>query len=275
MLTPLNYQNYRAFLKDYFGRPTSGRRLSLSAFARRGGMSPSYLSRIVGGQRHLSIAAASRISHLLDLSPEEETHLMRLVAAEKVPGDSLADQMMRRRIAVTTRAPSRRITNEQFDLVADWQHFAILALTNTRDFKPSPAWIGRRLGIPSSVARDALERLLNCGLLKKEGLTVRALEDAEIETPPDVPSKAVRENHRQHLALAEAALREIELEMREFVNSTLAMTLADVPKAKRRLRMFVERFSKDLEKKPGDELFQINVQFYRLSKKDQGVPNAG
>jgi len=229
-----------------------------------------YVSRIVGGKRHLSMAAASRISHLLDLSPEEENHLMRLVASERMPGDSAAVRMVRRRIASSAKTAMRTISKEQFNMVADWHHFAILALTNTRGFLPSSAWIGKRLGIPALVAREAVERMLKCGLLKKEARGYRALEDAEIETPHDIPSQAVRENHRQHLALAESALRELEVEMREFVNSTMAMNLNDVPKAKRRIRLFLDRFTKDLEKKPGDELFQMNIQFYRLSKHFDG-----
>jgi len=72
------------------------------------------------------------------------------------------------------------------------------------------------------------------------------------------------------LGLAQAALREIPVELREFNNLTLCMNPSDVPRAKKALRDFMDKFSRDFESIPGHELFQMNIQFYLLSKKERG-----
>lgn len=46
------------------------RNMSMRAFARVGGLSHSYLSRVVSGKRHLSLVSASKISQILDMSRE-------------------------------------------------------------------------------------------------------------------------------------------------------------------------------------------------------------
>lgn len=266
MISLLNYQSYRLYLRDLLLEKATERKLSLRAFARLGSISPSYLSRVISGQRQLSVAAASKLSYVLDLGPEEESHMMRLLAAERLTEGSRVGRLVRQRVAATKKNDTHTVNTALFQTVADWQHFAILSLMNLADFRPDAQWIGQRLGIPADTARAALDRLLKMGLAKKERNTIVAVNEGEVETLHDTPSQAVRENHRQHLALAEAALRDLQPELREFANTTMSLAMQDLPKAKRRIRLFLDRFIRDLERKPGQELFQFNLQFYQLTK---------
>jgi len=106
------------------------------------------------------------------------------------------------------------------------------------------------------------------GLLKpfERSFTIHS---ANLETPPDIRHAAVKENHRQHLEKAKEALDSISLELREFTNLTFSMNADDVSKAKKSIRKFVDQFERDFEKKPSDQVFQLNMQLYPLTITDR------
>ncbi len=269
MISPLEYQDYQTFLQDLFSSKVSQRNMSLRGFARIAGISHSYLSRVMNSQKTLSIASASKISQILDMTPEEEAHLMRLVARDQLAENSRSGQQLRARILKTKRSPQNKVTLDNFKAVAEWHHFAILALLNTKEFRGTGRWIGERLGIPHEIAKESFERLVKLGFIRKENGKYVAMNDGDIETPHDVASQAVRENHRQHLHLAGLALTSLPPEQLEFQNASIPMNKADIPKAKKRLRLFMDAFIRDLEKNPGEEVFQVNLQFYMLSKNSE------
>lgn len=266
MISPLEYQDYQSFLRQLFANKVSQRKMSLRGFARIAGMSHSYLSRVMNSQKSLSIGAASKISQILDLSPEEEAHLMRLVARDQLTESSRSGQQLRARILKAKRTPKSVLSQDQFKAVAEWHHFAILALINTKDFRGTGKWIGERLGIPTEVAKESFGRLVKLGFILKKDGKYSVVNDGDIATPHDVPSQAVRENHRQQLHLASMALTSQTVEEIEFQNASIPILKSDIPKAKKRLRLFMDQFIRDLEKNPGEEVYQINLQFYALSK---------
>jgi uncharacterized protein (TIGR02147 family) len=229
-------------------------------------VSPSYLSRVLNGKRNISAPVASKLSHFLNLTPEEESHFLRLIARDQIDETESIRLGIQRRLESAKSSNPKTISTEDFKTISEWYYFAILSLAGTKDFKSNPQWIARRLGIDPETAGNAFAHLLRLGYFKIENGNYRADESANIETPPGVASTAVRENHRQHLALAANALQEIPLELREFVNCGVPMKVADVASAKKRIQNFFDGFIKDMDRTPGDEVFQLNIQFYQLTK---------
>jgi uncharacterized protein (TIGR02147 family) len=266
MISPVSFSNHQEYLKAVIIERASERGSSLRAFASHLGISHSFLSRILSGERHLSVTAAVRIGRVLDLAPEEESHLLHLVALQHMKPTSRDAIASRSKVDRIVFRKSRDINNPAFKTIAEWQHFAILALSKTDGFRADPAYISKRLGIPFDVSRDSLERLVSVGLATKNGKRFVITPDVDLATKIDFPSSAVQENHRQHIIGAERALKSTPVDQREFINCTFAMNRRDMQKAKRRLRLFANRFMKDLEKDGGDELFQFNLQFYPLTK---------
>lgn len=265
MISPNAYTNHRDFLKAAIAERASARGLSLRAFAAHAGLSASFLSRIVAGQRHLSAAAAVQIGRVLDLGPEEEAHLLQLVALQHLKVDTKVEKSLRSRVYRSAHGNAKVVSNEAFKAIAEWQHFAILGLSRTQGFRPEAAWIAKRLAIPKGEAEAALERLAALQFIRLVNGRYVFSREVDVETKIDAPSRAVRENHRQNLLGAERALTNVPVEFREFINCSFAMNRRDVPKAKRRLRLFLDRFMRDLETEGGEELFQTNLQFYPLT----------
>jgi uncharacterized protein (TIGR02147 family) len=266
-----DYNDYRAYLKAVLeDKARKNPTFSLRAFARLSGLSPSHLSRAMSGQKRLSATTAHLISSSLGHSPREASHLLNLIELEKATDERKRGKILSRLSTPKTK-PSQIVPIEAFRAIADWYHFAILGLTNTKNFQDNAQWIARRLGIKPLEAKFAVERLVGLDLLKQTKKGLRVNEEANITTTDDVPSAAINENHRQHLELATRALKEIEVELREFNNVTLAMNLSDIPKAKKMIRAFIDHCNSELETIPGQELYQLNIQLYPLTRTEKGL----
>lgn len=267
MTSVLTYADYRLFLRHVLNEKSKQNPLfSLRAMARMLDMSPSHLSRTLNGSKRLSSVLARQVSVMLNHTPEEADHFSTLVELEIAKDQDRRTRLLKRIHRAQSRKP-KAIAPQIFRTLADWYHFAILTLIKTRGFRDEPLWMSRRLGIEQNDARMALDRLLNIGLVEKVGRTYHAVNDADIITGgQDVLSPAIQENHRQHLDLAKTALQNLAPEMREFNNLTLAMNPSEIPKAKEMLRNFIDKFNDEMESEGASEVFQLNIQFYMLSR---------
>ena len=271
-----DYDDYRAFLRACLEeKARKNPAFSLRAFARDTGLSPSHLSRALSGQKKLSGSSAHLISANLELNSKESSYFQTLIELEKSKsfdkdGGSQNGTRLLKNLGREHKGKVKVLSLEMFQAVAHWYHFAILALTNTKGFQSNAGWIAQRLGIKALDARFAVDRLLDLGLLKEKNGAWTAENDAKLSTTDDFRSAAIQENHRQHLQLADKALENFPVELREFNNITLSMNLGDLPKAKKRIREFVEKFNEEMERNRGDEIFQLNVQFYPLSQQEKG-----
>jgi uncharacterized protein (TIGR02147 family) len=263
----LDFEEYRPFLRAIV-EEKSKKGFSLRGLARLAGMSPSHLSRTLSGQKKLSAASAHKLSVALNQTPEESDRLLSLIELEKTEDNQIRSKILKRMSRNSPSTPST-VSLDVFRVIADWYYFALVALASTRNFKGDSYWIARRLRIKPFEAKMALERLVTLGLIKKAGRSFEPVNDADISTTDDLASAAIKENHSQHLSMAQRAMHEISLELREFNNLTLAMNLADVPKAKKMIRDFVDRFDQEFKRQPADEIFQMNLQFYLLSKPER------
>ncbi len=268
MTSPLDFQSLPDFLNQTLReKKQRNTRYSLNSLARSMDVSSSYLSRIIHRQRHPSTVFISKLSRSLQLTPEETVHILKLAELDETTGKTR--KILLREVLQNQRKKVRVIQDDQFKTIADWYHFAILSLAQTRQFKDNPAWISKRLGISEEQASSALKRLYEQKLMIKSGNQFRVVEGGDIQTNHDMISLAVQENHKQHLRLAEKALENIPIELREFANTSIPMNLSDTKLAKKKIRQFLDRFIRDMEKSPGHEVFQFNLQFYMLSQVDK------
>lgn len=268
-----DYNDYRAFLRASLEEKTrKNPSFSLRAFARSAGVSPSHLSRSLRGQKTLSVSSGRMIALGLGLTSREASRLQSLIELERATKRDV-DPKLLAKIAAQTGASKNRsklVSLEVFQLISHWYHFAILNLAGTRGFQSSATWIAQRLGLRSLEAKIAVERLLELGLLEDRGGKWTAANGGQLSTTDGVKSAAIRENHRQHLEKAAVALEEIPIELREFHNLSLVMNLKDLGKAKQAIRDFVEEFNREQERENGEEVFQLNIQFYPLTKIQKG-----
>ncbi|MGZ3682630.1 MAG: helix-turn-helix domain-containing protein, partial [Bdellovibrionota bacterium] len=97
---------------------------SLRAFAKSLGFSPAFVSKLLKGQRRFTEATINRVAQRLEIDPADFVRF-RSAAQKKKPAGAAAE---------SDGAAFRRIELDQFQLIADWYHFAILELTTVKGF---------------------------------------------------------------------------------------------------------------------------------------------
>lgn len=225
---------------------------SLRGFAKYLGVSKTALSDVLNGKRHLSAKNALKVADKLSLSPDQTKDLVAEARGTQVQSKpTLATEL---------------IDDDNFRMISDWYHYAILNLTRIKSNRADAHWIAKRLGITPLQARTAMLRLCRMGYLDlKEGKLVRTV--APLDTPLHVSTQAVRNYQKQNLRLAEVSIERDELERRYFSSMVLATRPERVLKAKKMISEFRERLTNYLECENPTDVYTLGIQVFPLTVK--------
>ena len=162
---------------------------SLRAYAKRLGLDPSALSRILAEKIPITRKSGEIILTALGIPID---------AQEKI----LKDLKLRDNTRGGTGLP-RLMDLDQAQQMSDWVHLSILALAQTRDYQPDPEWIAARLNTTPARVEAALQSLLELGMMKpgKKGPEI-AHHDLELQADPSDPRSInlIREGLKQALS---------------------------------------------------------------------------
>lgn len=155
---------------------------------------------------------------------------------------------------------------DTFQVLSEWSHFAILALSNLRDFQSDPEWIARTLRIEPAVAKAAIERLVRLSLLVEKKGKLRAVSRQIVAA--EKAKEAVHRFHRELLEKAAEALLSQSSEERE--SSTMFMTVdaARLAEVKEKMKQFRRRLAASMDKDKTDRLYCLSTHFFRVSSQD-------
>ncbi len=152
---------------------------------------------------------------------------------------------------------------EQFKLISNWYHFAILELCDVEGFQSDVKWIGHKLGISEFIAKDAVDRLISLRLLEIVDGVLRKSADNSIRS---IPSEAIKRFHEQHLENAKKAMRDFEFTVRDFSGTTVCTSPQQMEKAKKLIKEFRSELTELLESGPKTHVYHLAVQLFPLSK---------
>ena len=236
---------------------------SLRAYARKLELSPSALSEILNGKRKISQKMAARILDRMNLSPEITAPVLNLFG--KTKSLDFMESDIEPDLPTPTPIDFLQLSSDQFNLIAEWQHFAVLSLMETKNFKSDISWIARKLNITIPQANASIERLIRLGFVfqknKKFVTNKRALL-----TSDNIPNQAVRKSHYGDLNLAEKALDHIPVESRDFTSITIAANKNNIVKARKLIREFQDKLTLCLEQGEKDEVLKFSFYLYPLTQ---------
>jgi len=210
----------------------------------------------MSGKRRLTKALAEKIADRLMLVPAERSQFFAALDGKKRQGAS----------SVSDRA-FQLVEADEFHVIADWYHFAILSLAETSGFTDDPAKIAGQLNISSVEARAALERLRRLGLLVGDGDQVRPAQPAA-RTGSGIPSSAIRRFHVQHLKIAEQRLAEVSVAERDYTGITMAIDPRHLPAAKDLIKRFRRELAELVESDQRTDVYHLAIQLYPLTGKN-------
>lgn len=262
----------RMLVEEFESRQKRNPSYSLRAYARDLDLQPSNISEILRGISGLSAQSGAEIAKRLQLS-EEETHwFVRSIEAHHARDLRRRQSAQEELKSISSRNGLDELSLERFKIIKDWYHFALLELTDIEGFSSDPAWISKRLRISEKETRDAIDRLIEFGLLERT-------EDGGLKQTRNtwvsggVPSREIRKHHAQILQKAEGALSTVDINSRDFSAMTMAIPQSKLPEASKLIQEFRRQFVRMLETStdPKDRVFILGVQFFPVD--DPSVEN--
>jgi len=231
---------------------------SRRAFSRKLGLSAGAISELFSGQRNISAKLAERLSQVLGLDPQERSELLALFP-KKAKRKKLSDDSR------TVAANYLQLTADQFRVISEWYHFAILTLMRTVGFKNDPDWIAQRLNMSSKNVIAALNRMKRLGMVHEDQAGLLSRQKARYRTSDDIANDSVAHAHSQYLNKALEAL-ERPVHQRDFTSIMLSIRPDQLPRAKEMIRKFQDDLSAELEVGPQTEVFQMCIQVFPLTQ---------
>lgn len=235
---------------------------SLRAYARDIGIHPATLSQIINGKRPLPLKDSASVAQKLNLGPKEKTLFMESLIRSK----STLDQIK------LSDEDTRFILDESYyKVIAEWEHYALLELYDLKDFMGTPEEIATKLDLTLNRVEVVIKNLLTCGLLERDAEGNLQKAHARITTTEDIKSQALRDSHKEVLAMGANKLDEIAVELRDFSSLTMALDLNKLPEAKSIIREFRLKMIEMLEGGNRSDVYQLAIQFYPLTKIEDTV----
>ena len=221
---------------------------SLRAFARDLGIGLGSMSEVISGKRDLSRKNLLKVLQNLEVSPGQK----KIFLDPSIIKDR------------TQEEDHQLLLEDQFKLISDWYYLAILNLAKIKSNKADPRWVSLRLGIEPYQAIEALERLQRLELLRIE--KKRMFRTAKgLTTSSDLPSTAIRKHHSQNLALAEKAIHNVPVELREFGSVTMPVNLKKLTKLKELLLKTRKKAADLLEDEQATEVYTLSFQLFPVT----------
>lgn len=246
--------------------------LSIRLLSQKMGISHSYLSRALQGQKGLSKTQVDQLCKLLDVNEITRALLDKalITEASKRRGIESVDTHVGSKTSFVALEDFEEIKDREFTLYDEWYLIPIMDLTTLKHFKSDPKWIGAKLGISIDEADKALTKLLDNGYLKPKakGLT-KTDQKMRIHT---VKSLAKIRSYHKHMMLK--ALEELEtktddesFQKRLISGISIAVNPDNIPKARQIIQAAMHEVATVLLEGSCTELYHLNTQLIPLLKK--------
>lgn len=224
---------------------------SLRAFARSLGMDSSTVSAILKGKRPVTVKTARRILDGLHITDpgEAQALLLETVAGSSGGADSGYTEL----------------DLDVAEAISSWEHFAILALMELKDFSGQERAIAERLNIPLGIVLECLGRLSKLGLVANRHARW-ALTGKNMATPTGAHSAALREGHKQAIFRALRSLDQDSVGVRDVSGITMAISRERLGEARKMIQEFRRRLSSYLEGGRRNSVYRLNIQLFPLTQ---------
>lgn len=258
MRAPETSKQYRHWLiEDYSRRRERNAGYSLRAFARDLKVSKTALSDVLSGRRDFSKKAAVKVAQALTWSPKRTAVMLNEVARGSSATSLKTDSV--------DRTEFLQLQEDQFKLICEWYHIAILNLARLKRHSADPKWIARRLGISEVEAKGALNVLERLVLIEiKREKIVRT--SAPVKAGGDEPSTWIRKYHRQNLRLAEESLERDPITRRVVSALSFPMNAKTLPLAEKKIAAFKHEMAELFETPNTDDVYTISIQLFPVTR---------
>ncbi len=239
---------------------------SLNSFARFLSLSPSQLNEVLSGKCGLSPEKALKITKKLPISKGDSD--LFVLSAKASHSRRKADRLSaKKELDALLNSDTYQITNESFNLIANWYNMAVLELTAFKDFSFTSKWISKTLKITDRQAKESIQCMKTLNLFKKiKGKFIR--QEGFIESVHDTPNSAIKNYHIQMLNKAKVSLEKDDVKLREFNSGMFCINENDYEMLKTDVREFMQNTIKKYSNRRNEktELVALSAQMFPVTQ---------
>lgn len=228
------YHDYRLFLRDLLQHLKQSERLSTRQVAKASGVSESYLSMVVSGQRRLSEDQLNKLVPTLQLERSEASYLSWLITVVEAESPEAQLEALKKIQRFRQYRNMNPLEIETYKYLEHWYHIAIRELAQLPGFKADPKWIQENLrykvGLPE--IKQALQFLFEHGFLHQTSDGSFAKPEKLIQCKTGVLKPALTKFHTEMLQLAAQSISEIPSQERNISAYTGAIPADKVEEAR-------------------------------------------
>jgi len=227
--------------------------ISMRAFAARIGMQPGATNEIMKGQRRVSRALAEKLADKLLLDPSERTDLLNDFTAQ------IGENVRENDLNVL------KLKADEFALISDWVHFALLSLMKVKGFKSDIAWMADRLNLPTNEVRKALLRLQHLNLVNQDANGNYTRSAQPIRTTDDVLDISLQRMHVNDMEMAKEKISSVPVKERDYTNFTFPADPKAIKRAKEIIRKAQDDIEAIMETSDATEVYRVCMYLFPLT----------
>lgn len=221
-------------------------RYSLRAYSKKIGVGFGSLSDLLNKKRSPSIKLAKKILEKVKLEKNIHNKITSMIESEINK--------------TVTLLPA-----EAKKVIENWHYFAVLNLLEL-DFSPKNSEaISLRLNLPQGQVERCINELIKWGFVKKINNSFAVNTNSWVTTD-DIPSQSIRKAHSQGLGLAQRALKQLPIELRDITSLVFPGNSKQMNKAKIEIRKSLQRVHKIMTFGELDAVYKLNSQLFPLDR---------
>ncbi len=236
--------------REFIRRCKKNPSYSLRAYAQYLEIDQSFLSKLFNGGRKVTTAMELKLAEKLG-RPMLKT--AKLSVEKKIKNEHFI-----------------KLSEDEYEIISSWYHFAILELIKTKGFKPDLQNVAHYLGIHSEEVRDAINRLVRLGFVKVTKTKWNLISKNHIWTNPEVTSPARRTLQIELNKKALDALENTPFSLRENGSLAVAVDSRRLPEFKQKVSQVLNELSEFMQPTSSnlDSVYQLTISLFPISKKN-------
>ena len=265
----LEYQDYHAFLSDYYEERKRTSAFSWREFAKIAGfVSPSYLKDVCCGKTNLSKVTMGRVAEAIGLVGHQVEYFEAMVQFGNAKTDDAKKKLLEQMQSIAVDHKVRIVDKDAFEYYDSWKNPVVRELAPLMP-GAMPGEIAKMCTqeISALEVRKSLAFLERAGFLKQIGENVYVQTEKSVEGSKEGLPLAIRSMHREMGTLAVDSLDRFTAEVRNVMGVTMGINhetyervVHELEECRKKITAIAEECC-DIR-----QVYRLNLQLFPLSK---------
>lgn len=266
------YQDYRAFMLDFFNEKKRRGAITWRSFAKKAGFSSSsYLMLVCQGKANLSEAGIASVAKSMNLTSSETAYFTELVFLNQSKLVDGKEKSLKKLSHLAKKCDAKVVSNDAMEYFANWHNAVVREIAPHAPVNFKTSNIGRQV-LPEISAADvtrALKFLTATGMLvQHDDGTFSQTDKILTSGNKDAVSVALRSFHKQLGKLAIDALDNVPIDERNSSNMVIGITKEQYQKLVQKIIDFRREVTEIVtETDDMERVYCFQVNFFPLSHK--------